>query len=317
MRSTTNIGTLTSRDRLEALELTVNLMADGTAALAEPIPWVMVANGVSDRLWRYIEALVAEQPHRQFLFRAHREPVNLGCGGGMNVVWERTNGADYTLLLEDDWLLLPSELTGVGPDWLARLIGVMDADPCTAIYLRRYETPMACRQHYTAYNWSHVGDELGLGGFRIRHQPVYRVSNNPKMYRVADYRRCGIFPQPEFIGPDGRGLDVKGELEWGRAELAMENRYQEHGLRILEMAPGLFYHYDHAIPYLLGWLKHDDTLGCGLYSVNGSKSSCKYGLCRVPMEFCELCDHSRDLRDLAAHDARYIKILKEREAVAP
>lgn len=163
-----------------------------------------------------------------------------GCGQSMNWVWETTKEYEYTLMLEGDWILIPS----VHANWLNDLQTFMDnnADVSTFM-LRHFMNPLECRQFCPKYVNPHLiecGATMVFGGdikdIELRRNCNY--TNNPHLRRNKMYET--LFPLDVSFGKD-----VKGTEHWGAPEIKAESFLNDH--LVAYDGLGLFVHYEFVV----------------------------------------------------------------------
>jgi len=133
-------------------------------------------------------------------------------------------------------------------------------------------------------------------------------TNNPSMKRMSKFYEEGIFPLATFDDEDGSSKEVKGNPEWGRAELlAMGKSKKSMNAAWLEF--GNFVHHEDW-QYKNDWDKYlEDGFGCGVPNLK-AHNNCKYGYLVPGHFFCAVCERDTDITDLVRHSDLYLsKIL--------
>lgn len=315
MSTRLNIATLThdAPGRAVMLEKTVESFLAHTTLPCEVV-WYVYCNGVSTELQGVIQRLTRDHG-QQVTFVTVLDQVNRGVGYGINRLNDICARSEYTLFLEGDWLCLHSDDSGQPTDWLTRCINLLaerpDLDCC---YLRRFVSPVDSRQTGLQAWYSRlerpVSDECGLRHFTIR-LPVY--TNNPLLRRNQAFYGKDVFPLMEYFDRE-QPLELKGNPEWGRAEMEACDRLSRKGQHLLTavLAWGVFVHSEStegllnrstmrmsASPNLCGHFR------CG-------KSACRWGYFNEQFHVCALCqrDKSEDqlwhiFRDEMGFLARY------------
>jgi hypothetical protein len=130
------------------------------------------------------------------------------------------------------------------------------------------------------------------------HLKHKKYTNNPVIRRTQHFFNKGIFPLNEFFKEDGNSLEVKGNPEWGQAEIIAEPKgYQ---LNSVYLGFGIFVHGD-GWHYGTDWDNMEPN-GCG---------SCKYGLIYPNKYWCSMCSKNNDFTYFAQHQTKYETWLRE------
>lgn len=295
--STFCITTLTCNDR-ECLSDTIGSFFEWTdlswltdphgppssrPSISGPVIWFIYMQGCSvefvARTQALVDSLTREHPGRME-FRIEQNPENLGLSKGSNRLAEMSSEFDFVLHLEDDWLCLPSSVTGVGRHWLRVCLSLMgNMAGISTLFLRKYASdqekwqygwrrtiPYRNHRHPDNFDYTrkikqkikenHVIQDIeGIGFQEI---PTFLFTLNPCIRRNSDYYSCGVFPLDEFndrLSNRNRWEQDKVVEWWGYSEsMAME---KIRDLCCLNVSRGIFGHYEDWIKLLQ---KDDQTL---------------------------------------------------------
>lgn len=163
-----------------------------------------------------------------------------GCGQSMNWVWETTKDYEYTLMLEGDWILMPS----VHANWLNDLQSFMDNNVDVSTFmLRHFMNPLECRQFGPRYMdprnvecYASMIFDNDIKDIELRKNCNY--TNNPHLRRNKMYKN--IFPLDVSLGKD-----VKGTEHWGAPEIKAELFLNDH--LVAYDGIGCFVHYEFVV----------------------------------------------------------------------
>lgn len=244
------------------------------------------------------------------------QSANNGPGYGLNVLAEKALEREYNLMLEGDWFTLPSRISNIGNAWLSTCLMFMEKESdIDRIDLRRYQHDVDHRQYMYAnwFNSENIKSEsrLEIDGheYTLYHLRAREYTNPPNLQRIKRFYETTVYPLNVPTGSSGECLEVKGNPEWGFAEI-------DAGLRGLRLNTsyfnhGVFVHGD-GIPVIesrsgcrVGW----DSISsptCGHYPKSGG---CKYGFIRPRLEFCSCCSKSFTYSDLNRHNDYFEKVI--------
>jgi Zn-finger protein len=296
------IQTLThnSKERPEALEYTLKTFYDSYHGPI--IDWFLFFNGYNEEFSKVIDkAKLIYQD--KFKFICEISEINLGVGVGLNRLNKITEDYEYTFLLEGDWVTLPNTMSGHSNDWFWNSVKLLDENQdIDHIQFRKYMDEVDDRQygyHYWVDNRNVEKLEDNGDKFLILRHREY--GNNPSMRRMSSFYEKKVLPLKEYYSQDGEPLELKGNNEWGMAEIEA-TRVQN--LKCSWIFLGKFVHFEF-------WTYKDkfdewlnDNFGCNKYELPGL-NACKYGYLFPNHYFCSMCKKSETLADLHGHNVRY------------
>lgn len=195
-------------------------------------------------------------------------PTNLGLSKGMNILNVAVRDFKYVLLLEDDWIALPTailETTTLLPrDWISLTLNFLDYHPTVStIFLRRYRDekeknqfgwsrgiPYRCHHHQNNFNYADKMKgswKIPFHSLSFQQIPDFLFTFNPHIRRNEDYYRANVFPLPEFADINSKQdkwtITKEGDCpDWGSTEaLSME---KTRHLVTFNMNQGVFGHFE-------------------------------------------------------------------------
>tara|TARA_B100000287_G_scaffold199295_3_gene188308 strand:- start:2312 stop:3349 length:1038 start_codon:yes stop_codon:yes gene_type:complete len=288
------INTLThgSKNRVQLLNKTIDLFVEHTDF--EDLHWFIYING-SDGQFDGIESeLIRKYP--DITWSITHSNVNSGVGAGINKLNEQSKDYEYTLFLEGDWFTVPEKLSHIGKNWLNTCIELLDESDASQIFLRKYIDDLDDRMYGYGY-W--IMEENVINSttkndieFLILKEKEY--SNNPHIRKNKDFYDLGIFPLNEFYDSDGNPTEIKGNEDWGQAEIKAEGLGKQ--LNTMYIKFGKFIHgdgYDREINDI-------DIRGCG---------QCKYGLMEPTRWWCSACIDDNDYSQFVEQQWYYERVL--------
>ena len=232
-------------------------------------------------------------------FDIHINKNNTGPGAGINKLNNLSKDYEFSLFLEGDWICLPNNITGFSNEWLQNSVKLLKENPnIDQVQFRRYLDDLDDRQYGYGY-WTtpeNVKEEINNGDtFVILNKREY--VNTPTIRRMSSYFDKGVFPLKEHYDNSGNSLEIKGNKEWGMAEI---NACESSELNGAWLKFGNFVHYEHFS------IKEDFNLwinsnkGCKKFELPG-ENSCKYGYMFFTESFCGVCSANTDYTDLERH----------------
>lgn len=233
---------------------------------------------------------------------------NLGVGAGINRLNNMVEHYEYVLFLEGDWTCLPQKISGLSPNWINELIECMEDSDLDQMVLRRYLNDTDDRQFGYSY-W--LKEDILLEEKNYKSITYWILSkkeytNNPVIRKNRRFYETRIFPLSEFFNANGDAVEVKGNPNWGRAEIEKET--EGFQLKSAFMKWGTFVHDEHW-PFKLDWDSYYDTLKpCG---IKGLEFSCKYGYIKPEQYFCGCCPKNWKFTDLEKHNQYYERVIVE------
>lgn len=299
------ITTLTHNapDRAEALEnMLSSFMADYTGSKFE---WFILINVTNSDINKVLEWAKSEYSDRvQFHIQINEK--NNGPGGGINQLNKMASGYEYQLFIEGDWLVIPNKVTGAG-NWVENSVKLLNKNPdIDQIHYRRYLDDLDDRQYGFGY-WTvekNIRERFDNGTpFLVLNNREY--TNNPSMRRMSKFYETGIFPLGEWPTEEGTTKEVKGNPEWGRAELEAMGKSRTL-LNAAWLEFGNFVHYEDW-PYKQDWDQYiEDKFGCGVPDLR-AHNRCKYGFLTPGHFFCGLCEKDLGISDYIHHTEKYLR----------
>jgi len=265
--------------------------------------WINITNAKINEVLEWARETYVDRVH----FNIHISEYNLGPGGGINRLNELSKEYEYSFFIEGDWLHVPGRIAGVSRNWIQNSIKFLEKNPeIDQVQLRRYLDD-ADHRMYT-FGW-------------IDHKNVERVENcgdmfyvlkerdyvnTPTLRRMSAYYKKEIFPLKEFGSSTENSKEVKGNPEWGMAEISAWQTKMTGAW----LAYGNFVHFEDW-PYGQDWSKYEqDNRGCGKFKLRGNVK-CKYGFLTPSPAFCILCEKSQDITYIVEHSQKYEKAIRE------
>jgi len=283
------------------LEETIKSVADNLN-YDKKIDWYILSNGIDEEMQESINK-IKKLYKDKIRWHITISDINLGVGAGINKLNELTINYKYNLFIEGDWILIPNDISGHSKNWFSNCINLLDKNKeIDQIQLRRYLDDLDNRQ-YGYGDWirhENIKKEINNGDeFLILKKRSY--TNPPSIRRSQSLINKGIFPLKEYFDKKGNPLELKGNKEWGQAEIEA-GKHKDINTAWLKF--GNFVHLD---DWHLknNWeiLKENPNLGCHKY--NTGYSGCKYGLMFPQPYFCSVCELNETLYDFDNHNARY------------
>jgi hypothetical protein len=292
-----NIATLTHAAPGRALMLkhTIQSFLQNTPYGRMHLDWHIVINGDCPQTRHILEEIKTTSQSRfntNFIFTSN--PDNIGVGAGINQLNAMSRGYEYTLFLEGDWLCLHAADSGYGygyTDWLEDCLSAMEIDTeLDCMYLRRFASPTDSRMTGLQGYYMHTCIKKAANYF-VCKMPCY--TNNPLIRRNSAFYKKGIFPLQEFYSPEGEPLEIKGNPEWGRAEIAACSHlgHTEQVIVTGFLNKGIFLHLENTqgcydlTSYRIKPTPHPS---CDVYTMGAT--GCKYGYFVLDQpHFCALC----------------------------
>jgi len=211
-------------------------------------------------------------------WRIERSESDLGCAAGTNRALELVRDCEYVLHVESDFEHLPSELIGGDKLWLRWAVEFVEAEKVDYLYLRRIVDELDMSMHF----WSRWVWRVDAERGQYLRCPGFLWSNNPHLHRTSRMYEMGVLPLKEEL--DG----TKGTAGWCKPEM-------EAGI------PG------NTWIHRWGMFVHERPSHGNKFALKGCQPrGCKYGFFKDGMDrWCQLCDKSKDFRDMIRHEARY------------
>lgn len=294
------ICTLTDGRELrdEFLKYTVKTFMDNWKG--DSFEWFVLVNAPSDKIKEVINSIQIE--YSQISWHIHYSEINLGPGGGINRLNELSKGYEYSLFLEGDWVTLPNYISGFSDDWINNSIKLLEEHPhIDQVQFRRYLNDADDRT-YGFSEWiqrDNIEQSIDNGDkFYVLKNREY--VNTPTLRRMSSYYNKGIFPLDEFWDENGNPTEVKGNPNWGMAEINASQK----PLTGAWLEFGNFVHYENW-PYQDRWQEWiDKKHGCreDLSGMN----SCKYGFALPMPQYCATCSNNESILDIEIHNRRFL-----------
>jgi len=269
--------------------------------------WHIFLNSYNDELLEVTERLFNQ--YSNVTWHLELSEKNLGVGAGINRLNRMTEHVEYVLFLEGDWTCLPTKISKLENNWIERLIDLFDQNPeLDQMVLRRYQNDIDDRQFGYSY-WLKeevLLEEKSFDDIQYWLLSKKEYTNNPVFRRNQRFYDTGIFPLPEFFDENGEAVEVKGNPNWGRAEI--EKEAEGFQLKSSFMKFGVFVHDEHW-PFKLDWDSYYKTQKpCGFA---GPEYDCKYGYIRSEQYFCGCCPKNWKFTDLEKHNHFYEQVVVE------
>ena len=290
--------------RAEYLERTIVSFLDANPDFEGD--WYIFLNSYNQDLLDVTELLFNK--YSNITWHLELSEKNLGVGAGINRLNKMVENYEYVLFLEGDWTCLPQKISGLSPNWINELIECMEDSDLDQMVLRRYLNDTDDRQFGYSY-W--LKEDILLEEKNYKSITYWILSkkeytNNPVIRRNKRFYETGILPLSEFFDDNGDAVEVKGNPNWGRAEI--EKEAEGFQLKSAFMKWGTFVHDEHW-PFKLDWDSYYDTLKpCG---IKGPEFSCKYGYIRLEQYFCGCCPKNWKFTDLEKHNQYYERVIVE------
>lgn len=302
-----SIGTLT-HDRengIDYLAQTVHYFISNTnMPNNKKVNWHVMFNGKYSNDFIKTVQILANEYSNKIVFYIHSTGKNLGPGPGINRLNEWLKNYKYSLFLEGDWLTLDYQFTPHGKDWLIKCLDLMEKENLDQVQLRKFIHDVDMRQYGFAY-WIQPSnitkEENGLVYLKERD-----YTNNPHIRKNQSYFDNNIFPLDEFYDENGNPTELKGNSDWGQAEIKAELKG-----RILKSAwlkGGIMIHLD---GFGFNNWEHvkDNISGCDYNDT--SLLHCKYGFMFPRKDFCNFCYNTKDFSDLNENNIRFEESLRQ------
>jgi len=269
---------------------------------SEKIDWYILSNGINDELLSVFE-WAKKTYSNDVNWNIDINEINVGVGAGINQLHTKALHYEYIFFLEGDWVSLPPHVSGHSNNWLHNSIKLLDENlSLDQIQFRRYLDDLDERQYGYEY-WirsENIKEIVNNGdAFMILHYRSYQ--NPPCLYRTKSLFDKQVFPLTEYFDENGIPLEIKGNPEWGKAEMAADD------IKTVQTAwlyLGNFVHCD-SWYYDENWdLLKEDNFGCGKYP--HGVSSCKYGYIFPGHYFCSVCSVTQSIHDLYNHNETFV-----------
>lgn len=262
------IATLTCNNRMTLFEVLKNFVSSTEITDKNKIDWFILFQGCSNEYLHNIDNMIQKDEYKNINFRVCLWEENKGLSKGANRLFKMTDGYDYILWLEDDWILLPTNLkiqmNKYPRSWLITCLELLEKEKnVSTIFLRSYATDAEKQR----YGWSRtipyktvskcepLGYEIKMKKTKpfetdniiFQEIPEFLFTFNPCIYRRCDYVARGVFPLIDADDANMTDNNWTGDShsfakEWGFPEAnAMEKIY---GLKCYYMENGIFGHYE-------------------------------------------------------------------------
>jgi hypothetical protein len=270
------------------------------------LKWFILVNVTNQEIDNVIKEAINEYSE-EIDFEIHINHKNTGPGAGINVLNELSKKYEYSLFIEGDWICVPGEVTGFSNEWLLNSVKLLEENlEIDQVQFRKYLDDLDDRQ-YGYKDWiipENIEKEIYNGDtFVILKHREY--VNTPTLRRMSTYFKKGVFPLPEKYDENGNSLEIKGNDEWGFAEIRAS---ELHNLNGAWLKLGNFIHNEHTIikENWKPWLEKNK--GCKSFDTLGN-NSCKYGFIFFEQMFCVMCNKSKDYTDFNIHNSRFMELL--------
>lgn len=300
------ICTLThsTKGRDVALENTISSIMDNyNGDRFEWFIWVNITDEGINKVLEWASTTYSDRVQFNINISEH----NLGPGGGINMLNKLSREYEYSFFIEGDWVHVPSNVSGISKNWIQNSIRFLENNKeIDQVQLRRYLDDSDHRMYTFGWIRHENVDRVVVAGDRFYVLKERDYVNTPTLRRMSAYYDKGIFPLKEFGGPGENSKEVKGNPEWGMAEIAASGNKMTGAW--IEF--GNFVHFEDW-PYGQDWSKYkEDNRGCGKFKLRGSVK-CKYGFLTPSPVFCMLCEKSQDITYIVEHSQKYERIIRE------
>jgi hypothetical protein len=291
--------------RAEYLERTIVSFLDANPNFEGD--WFIFLNSYNNELLEVTERLFNKYSNVSWHLELSKK--NLGVGAGINRLNKMTEHYEYVLFLEGDWTCLPQKISGLELNWINSLIRCFDSNlELDQMVLRRYQNDIDDRQFGYSY-WLKEENLLKRNQFESLiywNLSKKEYTNNPVFRRNKRFYEVGIFPLPEFFDKNGDAIEIKGNPNWGRAEIEKEPEGFQLNSAFLEF--GAFVHDEHW-RFKLDWDSYYASLKpCGY---GGESFKCKYGYITPEQYFCGCCPKNWKFTDLEKHNHYFEQVIVE------
>ena len=299
------ICTLThnAEDRAEALKYTVSSVMDNYKG--NKFEWFIIVNITNEDIDEVLQEMQSKYSDK-VQFNITINDKNLGPGGGINMLNELSKAYEYSLFIEGDWMIVPDWVTG-NSDWIQNSVQLLEENQdISVIHYRRYLDDLDDRQYGISY-WLVPENVEGMkyvngDSFVILKNREY--TNNPIMRRMSHMYDKGVFPLRTYLNEDGSSREIKGNHEWGQAELIAMG-LSKPLIKGAWLEFGNFVHVEDW-KYKDRWNEYvEDEFGCGTYGFK-THNRCKYGYLTPAHYFCGMCEKNLNLTDLERHSQLYL-----------
>lgn len=273
----------------DLLRLTVETLIKNTDIEDEnnsKLDWFIRVNGVNKHLQLTLDFLIEE--YSDIINWCIHVGENIGVGAGINFLNSLSKEYEYVLFIEGDWMAIDE----VNPKWLYEAIQLLDKNKdVDQVFLRRYLDDVEDRingmQEWINKDSFKEKITRNNSTFVLLEKGVY--TNNPVLRRQQSLFNKNIFPLKEFYDKKGKPAELKGNPDWGQAELQATHTH----LRSFYEWPGIFKHEGNPLPDL-------SKLPC---------KTCKYGFMSTSEWFCLSCSTKDEFYNLSEHTSRGIQTL--------
>lgn len=283
--------------REEFLKYTIKTFIDNWSG--DSFEWFVLINIPSPEIISVIEE--AQKTYSNIKWNVHFSEINLGPGGGINRLNELSKGYEYSLFLEGDWVTIPNYISGFSDEWLINSIKLLETYPhINQVQFRRYLNDADDR----AYGFSDWIQKENIENIIDNGDKFYLLKNReyvntPTLRRMSTYYEKGIFPLDEFYDENGNPTEVKGNSDWGMAEINASKK----PLTGAWLEFGNFVHFENW-PYKDKWNEWLETsYGCGTFK---AKNPCKYGFMLPMIQYCMTCSLNENINDIESHNRRFL-----------
>lgn len=255
--------TVTYNNRPSLIKVVRQLLCQ--TVFKQPITWFMALQNCTDKFEQEILAVFQELQPKGVTLVICRFQRNLGLSKAMSYLIERTKRFEFTLNIEDDWILLDSHV--LSPHWLAANLQFLETHTdVSAVFLRAYvgqkdkkqygwtrTIPYRCHQFTDNFNYEEkmqqeieIVKETQADGIENKFQliPGFLFTFNPMLVRNHDFHRH-VYPLPQFTNDQ---KDPQFQANWGCCEALVMERTRKAGLRTFWFNQGIFGHDEDFFP---------------------------------------------------------------------
>ena len=251
------LTTVTYNNRETLLHVVRNFLRN--TILSKQTYWYMALQNCSDEfVLRLLKEFSAGNAHNLTLVIA-RFPTNIGLSKAMTYLIEQTKYFDFTLNIEDDWILLDK---CCAQTWLdTSLTFLCTHDDASAVFLRAYANekdkwqygwtrniPYRCHEYRDNFNYEtgiqRENVTIEQDGMRFKFIPNFLYTFNPVIAKNKDYHRH-VYPIPILTNDQ---KDPNFHANWGCCEALVMERTRKAGLKTFWLNEGIFGHHEDFFP---------------------------------------------------------------------
>lgn len=282
-------GTENAQPKDQSLRLTIENYIEYADKL--PDVWAIYCNSYDKHMKYIIEE--KKRDHPEIEWRVVYNENNMGVSVGINRVNEMVSDCDYVLFLEDDWILLPNNVSGVSDLAIFSSIQFLKYNQeYDTVVLRRYVNDIENSVFFSPVTQDDRRIEFG--------EDIFYTASDWKYVNTPHIRKNKVYEDKIF--PLNEAKELKGSDIWGQGENTARNAWN---LKAVQLNVGIFLHHINAYELAIGdvteWNSWCDPLPdhlqqdltefpkhqCDMWDTGST--SCKYGWFNVSTGVCQLC----------------------------